>query len=293
MMSPPRRSTLRRSPRCASLWKRWARAQLELFSKVSSRCSKNARSPPATAKWLRSWWFGSPLAAFNKGDVGAAITVLHECEPFCEYHVRVFLLTGDVEKTHYSYDLISGLGIAVDPPLPGMLKQVTRRAADARHGLMKTSAALPPQKGRSRTMKSHRVTLPIMLLVLTFCAASWAQDTASLTGTVTDPSGAAIAGAQVAINNAEQGISRKAASNGSGDFLFAALPIGKYDVVVTATGFKKYQAKGVVLNVAEKARVYVSMGGGSGPSEVTVERTQVAPGTTHYPELGVTLTYNQ
>ena len=55
------------------------------------------------------------------------------------------------------------------------------------------------------------------------------------------------------------GISRKAATNGSGDFLFASLPIGSYDLTVTSTGFKKYEAKGVVLNVGEKARVNVAL----------------------------------
>jgi len=104
-------------------------------------------------------------------------------------------------------------------------------------------------------MKSHRMLLGITFVLLTLCAAAWAQDTASLTGTVTDSSGAAIPNAQVVVNNTEQGISRNAATNGSGDFLFAALPIGHYDVNVTATGFKKYEARGVVLNVAEKARV--------------------------------------
>ncbi len=139
-------------------------------------------------------------------------------------------------------------------------------------------------------MKFHRVTLPIVLLVLTFCAASWAQDTASLTGTVTDASGAAIAGAQVVVSNTEQGINRKAATNGSGDFLFAALPIGSYDVTVTATGFKRYQAKSVVLNVAEKARVNVAMEVGAATTEVIVEGTQVAQVETQSSDLGGTVT---
>ena len=40
-------------------------------------------------------------------------------------------------------------------------------------------------------------------------------------------------------------------TNESGDYLFASLPIGSYDLIVTAQGFKKYQAKGVVLRVAD------------------------------------------
>jgi hypothetical protein len=88
-------------------------------------------------------------------------------------------------------------------------------------------------------MKSHRVWLRIVWFVLTFwAAAAWAQDTASITGTITDPSGAAVPNAQVAVRNEEHGIHRSSASNGSGDFLFASLPIGSYDLAVTAQGFK-------------------------------------------------------
>ncbi len=139
-------------------------------------------------------------------------------------------------------------------------------------------------------MKSYRVTLPVVLLVVTFCAAAWAQDTASLTGTVTDSSGAAISGAQVSVNNAAQGISRQAATNGSGDFLFAALPIGSYDLTVTSTGFKKYEAKGVALNVAEKARVNVAMQVGAATTEVIVEGSSVAQVETQSSDLGGTVT---
>ncbi len=88
-------------------------------------------------------------------------------------------------------------------------------------------------------------------------AALFAQDTASITGTVTDPSGAAIPGAQVSLISAERGINRTTTTNGSGDYLFASLPIGAYDLTVSVAGFKKYDAKGIILRVAEKARVNV------------------------------------
>jgi carboxypeptidase family protein len=139
-------------------------------------------------------------------------------------------------------------------------------------------------------MKFHRMLSRIVLLVVTLCAAAWAQDTASLTGTITDASGAAIPNAQVSVNSAEHGISRKAASNGSGDFLFGSLPIGSYDVTVSATGFKKYEAKGVVLNVGEKARVNVSLEVGAATTEIVVEGTSVAQVETQSSDLGGTVT---
>jgi Carboxypeptidase regulatory-like domain len=137
-------------------------------------------------------------------------------------------------------------------------------------------------------MKCHRLVLLVSLAVA-FCGVAFAQDTASITGTVTDPTGAAIAGAHVTISNSEQGVNRTATSNGSGDFLFAALPIGSYDVIVTAEGFKGYQAKGVRLNVAEKARVNVTMQVGAATTEIVVQGSEVAEVQTQSSDLGGTV----
>ena len=57
-------------------------------------------------------------------------------------------------------------------------------------------------------MKFHRVLLRIVLLVVTFCGAAWAQ-TRLHHGTVKDPSGAAVAGATVVVTSPERGINRK------------------------------------------------------------------------------------
>ena len=66
-------------------------------------------------------------------------------------------------------------------------------------------------------MRSSRV-LSGILLVLVFCAVALAQDTGSITGTVTDQSGAAVAGAQVAVSSADHGIQRATTTNASGDY---------------------------------------------------------------------------
>ena len=125
-------------------------------------------------------------------------------------------------------------------------------------------------------MKSNCMLVGILLLVAILCGAAWAQDTASLTGTVTDASGAAVPGAQVAARNAEHGINRTGTTNESGDFLFSSLPIGSYDLTVTSTGFKKYEAKGVVLRIAEKARVNVALQVGTISTEIVVQGSDVA-----------------
>ena len=90
---------------------------------------------------------------------------------------------------------------------------------------------------------------------LSLSLAALGQDTASITGTVTDPSGAAVASAQVTLASPERGINRSSPTNESGDYLFGAVPGGSYDLVIVAPGFKKYQAKGVKLaGRAEGAR---------------------------------------
>jgi hypothetical protein len=139
-------------------------------------------------------------------------------------------------------------------------------------------------------MKSR--LLWFVLVVFSFCwpATLFAQDTASITGTVTDPSGAAVPGAQVTLISGERGINRTTTTNGSGDYLFASLPIGSYDLAVTDAGFKKYDAKGVILSVAEKARVNVALQVGAANTEVIVQGGEVAQVETQSSDLGGTVT---
>jgi Carboxypeptidase regulatory-like domain/TonB-dependent Receptor Plug Domain len=139
-------------------------------------------------------------------------------------------------------------------------------------------------------MKSRLVWFCIVAFTFCFPAALFAQDTASITGSVTDPTGAAIPGAQVILTGQEHGINRSATSNASGDYLFAVLPIGSYNLTVAAPGFKKFQATGIILRVAQKARVDVAMEVGGTNTEVTVEGTTVAQVETQSSDLGGTVT---
>src|ERR1700688_259064 len=110
------------------------------------------------------------------------------------------------------------------------------------------------------------------LRVFSFCLplALFAQDTASITGTVTDPSGAAIPNAQVSIQSQEHGITRTTTTNGDGNYLISAVPPGSYQLTIAVKGFKKYEAPGVILRVAQKARADATMQIGAESTEVTV-----------------------
>ena len=139
-------------------------------------------------------------------------------------------------------------------------------------------------------MKSRLVWF--CLLAFSFCLplALFAQDTASITGTITDPSGAAIPNAQVSVQSQEHGIIRTTTTNGDGNYLISAVPPGTYQLAIAAKGFKKYEAPGVILRVAQKARADATMQIGAESTEVTVVGSNVAAVETQSNELSGTIT---
>ena len=139
-------------------------------------------------------------------------------------------------------------------------------------------------------MKSRLLWLCLLVSIACLSPSLFAQDTASITGTVTDQTGAAIPNAQVTVTNAEHGIKRSTVSNGSGDYLISAIPPGAYNLSITAPGFKTYEATGVILRVAEKARADASLQVGAAKEEVLVEGTNVAQVETQTNELAGTIT---
>jgi hypothetical protein len=89
-----------------------------------------------------------------------------------------------------------------------------------------------------------------LLLALSLVPRVFAQNvTGSVRGTVTDEQGAAIAGANVTITNADTGYSRSDKSDKDGAYAFQSLPIGHYTLSVTAEGFKAFQLRDIVLHV--------------------------------------------
>jgi Carboxypeptidase regulatory-like domain len=142
-------------------------------------------------------------------------------------------------------------------------------------------------------MKAHLRWVATFCVVLTFSLSLLAQDTGQLTGTVHDSSGAAIANAQVVVSNSSQGINRPTTSNASGDWLVSGLPVGSYDLSITAPGFKKYQARGIVLRIGQKLRADAVLQVGAATTEITVQGTNVAQVETQSSDLAGTVTGKQ
>jgi len=120
-----------------------------------------------------------------------------------------------------------------------------------------------------------------------------AQDTGYISGTVTDKSGAAIANASVTLTSTTGSLTRTTTTNGDGAYVIAGLPGASYNITVTATGFQKYTANGVVLDVAQKIRIDVPLTVGSVSEEVVVTGESVAQVETTSAALGSTVTGKQ
>ncbi|MCP5110519.1 MAG: carboxypeptidase regulatory-like domain-containing protein, partial [bacterium] len=103
-------------------------------------------------------------------------------------------------------------------------------------------------------------TLGSLLLCLIGSFVAFAQvDTATITGTVTDPSGASIVAAEIRATNTATGLDYQASSNEAGVYVLTALPIGAYVFEVSSPGFQTVRRPNVVLNAGARARVDVEM----------------------------------
>ncbi|HEY7210093.1 MAG TPA: carboxypeptidase-like regulatory domain-containing protein [Bryobacteraceae bacterium] len=111
--------------------------------------------------------------------------------------------------------------------------------------------------------------------VLLLAAGLWAQAIfATLTGIITDPSGAVVANVNVTLTNAESGDTRTTTTNSDGYYTFASVPVGSYNLEITAPGFQTFKATAIALGGGEKRNVNASLQVGS--TNQTVEVTGTA-----------------
>lgn len=104
----------------------------------------------------------------------------------------------------------------------------------------------------------------------------WAQTTGgSISGNVTDASGAAIPGATVTATNQDTGVVNKTESNAVGAYNFPALPVGTYTLTSTRTGFQTYKQTGITLSVHESLRQDLKLAVGAQNQTVEVSATAV------------------
>ncbi|MBI3681604.1 MAG: TonB-dependent receptor [Acidobacteria bacterium] len=121
----------------------------------------------------------------------------------------------------------------------------------------------------------------IALCILFSAAAPLAAQnvTGSISGVVTDGTGAVVPNAIVTAVNTGTHATFTAASGGEGVYNIRAIPIGVYDLTAEASGFKKYEAKGIRLQVNEIARVDIPLAVGATIESVTVNAQAVTVDT--------------
>lgn len=118
-------------------------------------------------------------------------------------------------------------------------------------------------------MSLKRFTQLILLLVVpTVCLAQ--LDTASILGTVTDSSGAVIAGAEVEVQNMGTAATVTITTGSDGVFIAPVLPVGNYQVKASAKGFKTYSQTGIHLNVSDRVKLAIALQPGAVTEQVTV-----------------------
>jgi len=129
-----------------------------------------------------------------------------------------------------------------------------------------------------RSLCRHGI-LPAAVLALALLLgvlSAGAQSTGGrIRGTVTDSSGAAIAGAKVTLINEATHATREVEAGASGEYIFIEIPVGSYEINSLSTGFKKYVRKGIALNLNEVVSVDITLQIGAAVD--TVEVTGAPP----------------
>jgi hypothetical protein len=139
-------------------------------------------------------------------------------------------------------------------------------------------ANINERKNLSRVFQSLVCAL-VLLLAIPFAAAAQ-QYTGTVTGTVTDPSGAAVAGATVTISNPSTGVTVTTTTSEQGVYSFAQLTAGTYEVHVKHGSFKEFVAKSVEVHVSTVTEVNAKLELGAASEMVTVEASDVQVQTT-------------
>ncbi len=85
----------------------------------------------------------------------------------------------------------------------------------------------------------------LICLFLWASLSAWAQDTATIVGTVSDASGAVMPNVKVTVSNPERGFVRDVAASSAGEYIAARIPIGNYVVSAEAAGFQKLVRSGI------------------------------------------------
>src|ERR1700722_12489076 len=93
----------------------------------------------------------------------------------------------------------------------------------------------------------------------------------TITGTVTDPTGLAVAGANVQARNTETGVIYTGASTAAGNYTVPNVPVGTYELAVTVAGFKTFTHTNLTIAAAQTLREDIPLEVGATSESITVD----------------------
>src|SRR5215470_5990231 len=145
-------------------------------------------------------------------------------------------------------------------------------AGEARDAQPSFNSTLSDSKEAEHPMKRRIVkALALIAFAMLTSAIAFGQVTSSLSGAVTDPNGAVVAGATVTVKNVASGSEFKTVTSNQGTYNVPSLGAGKYIVVVTASGFKSATAQGIEIDAGTPAAVNVTLEVGQANETVVVQ----------------------
>jgi hypothetical protein len=128
------------------------------------------------------------------------------------------------------------------------------------------------QKARVSTLLAILAVLPVSVL---------AQSTSGeLAGTITDATGATVPGATVAAKNTATGVTATTITSSSGQYRLSNLPVGSYDLTVTASGFTRQEQKGLTVELNKIATKNLTLQVGEASTTVDVQEAATTIDTT-------------
>src|SRR5580704_2395806 len=117
---------------------------------------------------------------------------------------------------------------------------------------------------------SRYLTALLIGVIVGACLVSAQVTTGTISGIVQDPSGAAIAGAEVTVKNLDTGMARTFTSDAGGRYTVPDLPLGNYEVQAQHAGFQTEVRSGITLTVGREAVVNLSLKVGQLSEKVTI-----------------------
>jgi hypothetical protein len=131
-----------------------------------------------------------------------------------------------------------------------------------------------PSPSRSFLVLFALMVLPVFVLVSVSSAQT--AGTASIQGSVTDSTGAAIPGAKITLVDVATQVTKNTTSGGNGLYSFPNLAVGTYSLEVAETGFRTYRQTNIVLEVGSSIAINVPMAVGETNQRVEVQATGLA-----------------